>query len=213
MSNSESKQKLSGKAETLHRITQAARKEFAEKGLAKAHIQVIADNAKVTKQLIYHYYQSKEQLFANVLDELSEEVMSAQVALNLDHLSPTEALRTMLYHMFDQYRADPHLGLLAIEGIRYHENHATAHNHFVDMGPTITKRMCGIIQRGIDEGIFQDQLKPSYIFASAGLLMSGAYTNRYLMHTLGGVDTSCELKAEEWKKFVADMILSAIEKR
>ena len=207
--------KSSGKVETLRRILAAAREEFADKGLDKAHIQAIAESAGVTKQLIYHYYQNKENLFACVLDESSDLAMSELSALDLDHLPPTEALRTMIYHMFDQFKDDPDLGALATEGIRYHDSHDTPRNRFTDLGPALTVKMSSIIQRGIEGDVFKPGLEPNYIFATAGLMISGAFTNRYLLSTLGDFDPtiSDNNETQSWKKFTVDLILAALEKQ
>lgn len=63
---------------TKQRIFDAASAEFAEQGLAGARVDRIAARAEANKQLIYAYYGSKEELFAEVLarqlEELAEEI-------------------------------------------------------------------------------------------------------------------------------------------
>ena len=58
----------SSKTATIARVLDAARREFSEKGIAGARMDEIARAAGVTKQLVYHYFSGKEQLFACVLD-------------------------------------------------------------------------------------------------------------------------------------------------
>jgi TetR/AcrR family transcriptional regulator len=53
-------------------IISAARAEFAAKGYAGARMEQIAQRAGINKELIYHYFRGKEQLF--------EEVRSQQLA-------------------------------------------------------------------------------------------------------------------------------------
>ena len=103
----------SRKRATLARLLKEARLAFSEKGLAGARVDDIARAAGVTKQLVYHYFQSKEQLFANVLDESAQDLLADLLTLELDHLPPTDALRVLLKHLFDMYRDDPTLGALA----------------------------------------------------------------------------------------------------
>jgi AcrR family transcriptional regulator len=57
---------------TRGRIVAGARAEFAARGYAGARMAHIAQRAGVTKELIYHYFRSKEQLF--------EEVRTSQLA-------------------------------------------------------------------------------------------------------------------------------------
>lgn len=202
----------SRKTETLENILRAARAEFAEKGLGKAHIQSIAERAGVTKQLIYHYYQSKEQLFSCVLDQSSSEAMAELIEISVDDLSPKEALRCLLYSMFDQFNSDPELGSIATEGIRYHGSHDTPHNPLVELGPELAKKMSRAIERGIESKEFNDNLNANYLFSAACLLTSGAFTNRYVIAAVGNIDLSDEANAQAWKKFSADLILQALER-
>jgi AcrR family transcriptional regulator len=52
------------------RILRAAAEEFAEHGFSGARINRIADTAGQNKQLIYHYFDSKEGIYAAVLGEM-----------------------------------------------------------------------------------------------------------------------------------------------
>jgi AcrR family transcriptional regulator len=49
------------------RILDIATREFAAKGLAGTRVDVIAQKAGCNKQLIYYYFQSKDQLYDEVL--------------------------------------------------------------------------------------------------------------------------------------------------
>jgi len=91
-------------------LLKVARAAFAAHGLAGARVDDIARTASVTKQLVYYYFNSKEQLFACVLDESAEENIAALLALDFDHLTPREALRAALNQAFDHYRDDSALG-------------------------------------------------------------------------------------------------------
>lgn len=55
-------------ARTRAKIMQAARDEFAAHGFAGARIEAIARRAGLSKQLLYHYFPSKEALFEEILD-------------------------------------------------------------------------------------------------------------------------------------------------
>jgi AcrR family transcriptional regulator len=54
-------------ARTRKKIMEAARDEFAARGLAGARIESIARRAGVAKQLLYHYFPGKEALFEATL--------------------------------------------------------------------------------------------------------------------------------------------------
>jgi len=69
------------------RILRAATEEFAEHGFAGARINRIAEAAGANKQLIYHYFQSKDGIYAAVLAEMLTSMHdSGDVATSLREL-------------------------------------------------------------------------------------------------------------------------------
>ena len=56
-------------ARTVADIIEVATREFAEKGLAGARIDVIAEAMRTSKRMIYYYFGSKEGLYIAVLEE------------------------------------------------------------------------------------------------------------------------------------------------
>ncbi|MHB8525116.1 MAG: TetR/AcrR family transcriptional regulator [Candidatus Acidiferrales bacterium] len=56
--------------ETARRILAAAERIFAARGLAGARTEEIARAARVNKAMLYYYFQSKEQLYRAVFDNL-----------------------------------------------------------------------------------------------------------------------------------------------
>lgn len=200
----------SDKRETLRRIADAARREFSARGFADARIDDIAQAAGVTKQLVYHYYRSKEALFACVLDESSTQAMHQLLAPELDHLPPPDALRALLNHMIRPYR-DGTLSSLAQEGIRYHENHTTPHNSFIDLAPELNLKMRRVLERGIRLGDFRPDVDPALLLAAATLVTTGAFVNRYTVSTLSGLDVGTEEDAETWRRFSVEFVLAAVE--
>lgn len=198
------------KRDTMNRLLESARREFAEKGLPGARVDVIAQAAGVTKQLVYHYFGSKEHLFACVLDESAGQVMTELVSLDFEHLAPSEALRAFLNCAFDQYRLDPALGSLAQEGIRYHDRPAAPRNKFPDMAPAMAAKLERILQRGSERGDFQHGMDARLLAAVASLVTTGAFTNRYQLSALAGFDTTSPEGMAMWRQYSADFVLSAI---
>lgn len=94
-------------AKTKKKILQAARTLFLKKGFNGVSISEIAKKAGINQSLIYHYYQSKEDLWKHVKNFLVESYAS------LDHLlfDATKGLRSLLEHTvytrFDFYEKNP----------------------------------------------------------------------------------------------------------
>jgi AcrR family transcriptional regulator len=204
---------LPGKRATLARILAAARDEFAANGLAGARVDAIAHAAGVTKQLVYHYYEGKEKLFAAVLAEASGVVMAELVSLDVAHLAPPDAMRALLNQMFDQYDCDPQLRSLSQEGSRYHESHQIPGDKFSDMAPALVALMAQILSRGQVSGHFREGVDAGVFAAMAALVTSGGFTNRFMLSVLAGFDTTSEVGAAEWRRQSADFVLASIAAR
>ena len=102
------------------RILSAATAEFAERGFAGARIERIAALANVNKQLLFHYFGSKEGLFRAALRSLLEgPVTAAQPAA-----SPSERLRDVTTQLIATTEAHP--SLLALLASRSDDPEATA---------------------------------------------------------------------------------------
>jgi len=86
-------------ARTQLRILEAAKAEFAVHGLAGARIERIASRAKLQKQLIYHYFSSKEALF--------DQILKATLVEREAWTIPEEAPETMFRQRFAFSLADP----------------------------------------------------------------------------------------------------------
>jgi TetR/AcrR family transcriptional regulator len=86
-------------ARTRNKIVAAAKKEFAARGLAGARIESIARRAKLTKQLLYHYFPGKEALFDEILEHAIQERKATADA--------ADDPRTMFSRRFAAAAADP----------------------------------------------------------------------------------------------------------
>ncbi|MFJ9568715.1 TetR/AcrR family transcriptional regulator [Streptomyces bacillaris] len=67
-------------------ILSASRKVFGEAGYLGASIDVIATRAGVSTRTIYNHFIGKEELFATVLLDSTEQVASAHETMTLRHL-------------------------------------------------------------------------------------------------------------------------------
>jgi AcrR family transcriptional regulator len=87
---------------TKKRLLDAATKEFAQRGIAGARVDRIAELAGCSKVLIYDYFGNKDQLFDAVYDAMVVAVMQEV---------PMDALDLAGYagRLFDQYQAHPEI--------------------------------------------------------------------------------------------------------
>lgn len=87
---------------TRQEIKDSAFELFAEKGFANTSVKSIAQKAGKSKGLIYHYFDSKDDILQSIFDDLTE---LGKQALNFsEDQSSTEKLEFMLNMIFGYIR-------------------------------------------------------------------------------------------------------------
>lgn len=210
--STQSHRAVPSKRNTINSLIFEARQIFAKKGLAGTRIEDIARETGVTKQLIYHYFGTKEMLFSTVINDASQQIMQELIAIEVDHLPPEEALRTLLNSCFNQYLEDPMLGPLALESLRYHKLADINLSSFSEKSPALAIKYSAVLERGIETGIFKPDINANFFLASSALLMSGGFTNHYTMSALIGFDTTSKKGMRIWREHSINLILSSIKK-
>ncbi|MDO5574748.1 MAG: TetR/AcrR family transcriptional regulator [bacterium] len=76
--------------DTRVRLLESAKQEFLEKGYAKASLRTICKNAGVTTGALYFFFQDKNHLFAEIVDEPLRELREILMA----HMAEDEKIMT-----------------------------------------------------------------------------------------------------------------------
>lgn len=87
--------------ERKQNIMSAALKVFSRRGIIGAKMSMIAKEAKVSQGLFYHYFKSKEELFASLVQEALEESAAAFEKLYQLAGSPKERLKRLTESVLD----------------------------------------------------------------------------------------------------------------
>lgn len=136
------------------RIQQAARTVFDERGFAKTSIEMIAKSSSLSVGAIYLYFQSKEDLYASLLEE-SLEQMDAQ----LQSLASTSAdLRAVLAALSSWMTQDQESArvfrLLATPGIQSQLSTEVTSAVRDGLGK-LRAHLAGAIGRGMSNGTYR----------------------------------------------------------
>jgi TetR/AcrR family transcriptional regulator len=102
----------SRKANLRERIYRQALKEFSKNGFAGARVDQIAKKARVNKQLIYYYFESKENLFRVVIESVWE-------TAGVVELAPLEAGDAVRYWSEFYFKYPEWARLLLWEGLEW----------------------------------------------------------------------------------------------
>jgi AcrR family transcriptional regulator len=144
---------LEGVATTIaprERVLDAALREFAEHGIAGARVDRIARAAKTSKERVYAYFRSKEELYVAVAGD------QLQDALDSTTLDPADVPR-YVGELFDFYAVHPEMLRLVAWG-RLEPNKALA-----GMGPAgeaSLKAKLAAITAAQADGVLDDAFEP-----------------------------------------------------
>jgi AcrR family transcriptional regulator len=64
-------------ADTRTSLLRAARRLFGERGFATVTLDEVCERARVTKGALYHHFQSKQDLFLGVYEQVEEDLLTA----------------------------------------------------------------------------------------------------------------------------------------
>lgn len=163
-------------------IMEVARVEFAEKGLAGARIDEIANATQTSKRMIYYYFGSKEGLYLKVLEAAYREMREHETELNLDDMPPLDALRRLVQYTFDHHRNnEDYIRLVMSENI--HRGQYMAQSKLIqELNTPAIAAIAKVYARGVASGVFRPGLDPVDIHASISALAFFNVSNR---HTFG----------------------------
>ncbi|HEY7976939.1 MAG TPA: TetR/AcrR family transcriptional regulator [Rhizomicrobium sp.] len=84
-------------------IVDQAAELFAERGFLGASIADLADALKTSKSLIYHYYDSKEDILFDVMHSHVKALLDQAEAIAAKPLSPRKKLQTLTHAFMELY--------------------------------------------------------------------------------------------------------------
>ena len=134
---------------TRQKLLTAARREFANSGLAGARVDEIAARAGVNKQLVYHYFGDKDALYLAVLEWVYEEIRSHERNLNLAGLPPRKAIRKLIESSFDHLAAHPDFILLLNDENRGGARHVRGSRRLPAMHSPLVSMVSKILNEGV----------------------------------------------------------------
>lgn len=184
---------------TLEKIHSAAKAEFLDKGYSAASLRSIVKNAGVTTGAFYGYYDSKEALFAALVDEHYQYVLNRykQSLSGFEQLPPEEqpermgsvgkeCMQEMLVYM-NKHRDEFHLILLCSDGTPY----ASLIDDMVTLEIASTEHYCTVL-RGLGKEVPPIDERLEHILVTG---MMNAYFE-IIIHDMSETDAErylCEL--------------------
>lgn len=192
---------------TRKRILEAATREFADKGLDGARVDEIARTAEANKNMLYHYFGNKEQLFTAVLERAYETIRSRQGDISIRGMDPEEGMRKLVDFTGRIWIEFPEFNRLLSSENLHEAKHVKASPKIVAMYNPLLETIQELLDRGAESGIFRRGVDPIDLYISISALSAHYTANRHTFEAIFRTKLMTKKRLEQRREHVADMIL------
>lgn len=191
---------------TRARILEAAREEFAGAGLGGARVDNIAEQAQANKRMIYHYFGSKEALFAAVVEDAYLRLRAAEQALELDNYPPMEALEKLVRFTWQYYLDHPEF-LTLINSENLHKGRHLQGSEALQRAQSgLIHMVARLIERGVRAGVFRSGIDVVQLNITIAAIGYYYLTNRFTGSILFQRDMMSQERLRERVEFNLETI-------
>jgi TetR/AcrR family transcriptional regulator len=199
-------------AATRAALLSTAISEFADKGFAGARVDEIANRAGVNKQLLYHHFGNKDDLYRIALEAVYSEIRAKEKALDLGNLTPLEAMRTLVGFSFDYLVEHPEFIRLVNDENAQGAPHAKKSDQLTEMHWPLVDLLTETLKRGAAEGTFRDDMDPINVYISIAGISYFYFSNNPTLSAIFGKKLGAPAAIAQRRKHVIEFVLTALQR-
>ena len=185
-------------------ILDAAVRVFARQGFHTCRVSDIADEAGVAYGLVYHYFQSKDEVLDTLFLERWELMLAAIDEIDSRPIAAREKLAAIASFIVDSYRYDRDLMKVIIVEVTRAAN-TFGQTHLAEIRKAYN-RIADIVAAAQADGTFRDVVTPQF----AAMAFYGAI-EQVLTGWIFGLLEEGEDDYERAKRFVVETICEGLE--
>ncbi len=191
---------------TRMKLLNAARREFADKGLKGARVDAIASRSGVNKQLLYYYFGDKEKLYLAVLEAAYVKLREKEDKLHLEDLDPMQAMEVLVGFTFDYLDKNRQFVALLNDENIHQARHIKQSKKIRGLHSKMLGMLRLILHRGAQEGVFRKDVDPVELFISMTALSYFFVSNRHTLSYIFGRNFSEKKERESRREHVLDFV-------
>jgi TetR/AcrR family transcriptional regulator len=191
-------------------LLSAARAAFTEKGLEGARVDDIARRAGVNKQLVYHYFGSKDGLYTAVLEQVYRQIREQESALDLDSFPPEEAMRKLIEFSFDYLARSPDFVRILADENAHGGQHLQGSDIVKEVNRPIIEVIRKTLERGVECGVFRRGLEPLHVYLSIAGMSFFYFANQHTLSRAFDTDLGTARGVAERRAHIVDFALNAL---
>jgi len=190
------------------RILAAAVAEFAARGFKGASMDAVAARTSTTRALINYYYGSKEKLYLAVLERVYAEIREAERALELDHLTPLDAIRGIVEFTYNYYVDHEDFVRLVVAENQARGRHMKKSAAMRSLNRPIIDTLGSVIVRGQTEGVFRPDVDAIDVHMAIAALGMFNVTNQFTFGAIFQRAMGAKGDVSRRRRIVVDIVLS-----
>lgn len=180
---------------------------FVEKGYSGARIDEIVSDTDTSKNLVYHYFRSKEDLFVAVLDRIYEEFSLQRGETWRDESSPVVGLRKLAGEIFNALCRMPEMiSVLNTENL-FKAVHLKKMTRVKQIYHPLLQGIRELLERGEQSGVFRKGIDPIQLYISMSALSYHYISNQHTFSAIFDFDLMSPRKLKSWREHIVDMTL------
>ncbi|MBA4330308.1 MAG: TetR family transcriptional regulator [Polaromonas sp.] len=188
----------------------AAVAEFSRKGFAGARVDEIAAAAGVNKQLVYHYFDSKQGLYLVALESVYAEIREKEQKLSLGALEPMEAMAQLVGFSFDYLAEHPEFIALLTDENRNQGSHILASERLQKMHSPFIEMLEATLERGVAAGVFRADFDAINLYISVAGISYFFFSNNHTLSAIFGKPLGSRGALVQRRRHVIDFALNAL---
>ena len=195
------------------RILHAAIEEFAARGFKGAGMDAIAARTHTTRALINYYFGGKEKVYLAVLEQVYGEIRQAEDRLDLDHLSPVDAIRRIVEFTYNYYLEHEGFVRLVVAENQAGGRRLKKSRAMRSLNRSIIDTLRRVLERGQRDGTFRSDIDAVEIHKAIAALGMFNVTNQHTFAAIFQRDMGTKGDVAGRRAAVTDMILRYVAGR
>ena len=192
---------------TRGELLQVATEEFAEKGFAGARVDEIVRRCGVTKNVLYHYFDSKEKLFVEVMELAYARMRKRQSEWSFANMDPEEAIAKLTIYTFEHFRDSPGIiSLLNAENL-HKARHIAMSDKIPNLYNPLLTAMREVLDKGYAAGRFRKDVDTIDLYITISGLSYFYFSNHYTLGYVLRQDLMSPRRLKQREKHIVDVVL------
>jgi TetR/AcrR family transcriptional regulator len=191
-------------------LISAAVAAFSSKGFAGARVDEIAASAGVNKQLVYHYFDSKQGLYLVALESVYAEIREKEQKLSLGALEPLEAMAQLIGFSFDYLAEHPEFIALLTDENRNLGCHILASERLQKMHSPFIEMLEATLERGVAAGVFRPDFDAINVYISIAGISYFFFSNNHTLSAIFGKPLGTRGALVQRRRHVIEFALNAL---